>query len=56
MKVIEREEVWHIERRRNRCVIVGVLSHPIVPLFIVIGKINSLPSGLQHLIGNLLLI
>ena len=54
---IERE-MCGIERRRERCVIVRcVLFHPIVPLFIVVGKVNSLlPLGLQHLIGNLLLI
>ena len=32
-----------VEKKREMCNCGCVLSHPIVPLFIVVGKVNSLP-------------
>ena len=43
MEAIEREGCGHREKKREMCNCGCVLFHPIVPLFIVVGKVNSLP-------------
>ena len=53
MEALEREGR---EKNREMCNCGCVLSHLIVPLFIVVGRVKPFPLGLQHLIGNLILI
>ena len=43
VEAIERDRVRHIERKRKYVIVRCVLFHLIVPLFIVVGNVNSLP-------------
>ena len=54
MEAKKRERCGKSREEREMCNCGCVLSHLIVPLFIVVGNVNSLL--LQHLISNLLLI
>ena len=46
------ERVRHREKKREMCNYECVLFHPIVPLFIVVGKVNSLSFRITTRAGS----